>query len=79
VAEFVLFFTMSAATCCKVLLAIILRSPSITRFDAILLQLPRMPIMLNVAKMAGFIGFRQGQRESFCDLCRATIDPTRDR
>jgi hypothetical protein len=48
---------MSTVAGRKVLLAIILRSPSITRFDAILLQLSRMPIMLNVAKMAGFIGF----------------------
>ena len=70
-----LFFTMSSATSRKVLLAIILRHPSITCFDAILLQSPRMPIMLNVAKMAGFIGFWQGQRESLRDLCRATIDP----
>jgi hypothetical protein len=48
---------MSPATSCKVLLALILRYPSITFVYAILLQLPRMPIMLNVAKMAGFTGF----------------------
>jgi hypothetical protein len=48
---------MSSTTNRKVLLARILRCLSITRFDAILLQMPRLPIMLNVAKMAGFIGF----------------------